>query len=80
MRVIAVALAFLVSANYYRQHLRSKPNEELQSWIIIHNFGCRASVGCSLGRALEASRAVDKEMAKNYADQMGILYMELLQN
>lgn len=27
---------------------------------------------------LEASRAVDKEMAKNYADQMGILYMELL--
>lgn len=25
---------------------------------------------------LEASRAVDKEMAKNYADQMGILYME----
>mgnify|MGYP002803641238 FL=1 len=25
---------------------------------------------------LEASRAVEREMAKNYADQMGILYME----
>ena len=24
----------------------------------------------------QASRAVEREMAKNYADQMGILYME----